>query len=79
MFWLLFCARSLSKLRYLVCFHNEAKSLIKMASFRESAEYQAKEKTKKPPKPKTPHARGLIEINALWECKSKRVKKCYTK
>jgi len=50
-----------------------------MASFRESAEYQAKEKTKKPPKPKTPHARGLIEINALWECKSKRVKKCYTK
>lgn len=51
MFWLLLFTLCLSKLKYLVCFHNKAKSLIKMANFRKSAEYQAKEKAKKNPKP----------------------------
>lgn len=46
-----------------------------MASSRKSAEYQAKEKAKKPPTiPPNPHMHSLIEINVLWECKSKYVK-----
>lgn len=77
MFWLLLFALSLSKLKYLVCFHCKGKSLIKMASSSKSTEYQAKEKTKKtqtPTIPPNPHVHSLIEINVLWECKSKYVK-----
>lgn len=47
MFWLLLFTLSFSKLKYLVCCHYKAKSLIKMASSRKSAEYQAKEKAKR--------------------------------
>lgn len=54
----------------------EAESLIKMARSRKSAEYQAKEKAKSQTSiiPQNPHVHSLIEINVLWECKSKYVR-----
>lgn len=47
-----------------------------MASSRKSAEYQAKEKAKPqtPIIPQNPYVQSLIEINVLWECKSKYVR-----